>query len=274
MYEDQCFIRVLAACETMGNATNLCSDKTGTLTENRMTVVETWMGDKKYSQLEFDHPVVSTAVQELIVENACINRTAYLVTHDSNGLPLPRPNIIGNKTEGALILMSMSWGAEYEEVKSRLFHESTDRIFAFNSSKKRSTALVHRSDGSVRLYVKGAPEWLLTDCTFYLKQDGTLGNMSPGKKKEIEEHINAMANNARRTLCLAHKDFKSASLLPPNWAQCPPDNSGLCCDCIVGIIDPLRSDVNDAVARAQGAGVIVRMVTGELVHSPLSPVLS
>ena len=51
MYEDQCFIRVLAACETMGNATNLCSDKTGTLTENRMTVVEAWMGDKKYSQV-------------------------------------------------------------------------------------------------------------------------------------------------------------------------------------------------------------------------------
>lgn len=265
MYEDQCFIRVLAACETMGNATNLCSDKTGTLTENRMTVVETWMGDKKYSQAEFENPVVTKSIKDIIAENSCINRIAYLVTHDANGNQLSRPNIIGNKTEGALILMAGNWGYDYQEVKSRLFNESRDKVFAFNSSKKRSTAVVHRADGSVRLYVKGAPEWILTDCTFYLKQDGSVASMTQAKKKEIEEHINGMTTNARRTLCLAHKDFKSASLLPPNWAQSPPDNSGLCCDCIVGIIDPLRSDVNDAVARAQGAGVTVRMVTGILL---------
>jgi Ca2+-transporting ATPase len=262
MYEDQCFIRVLAACETMGNATNLCSDKTGTLTENRMTVVETWMGDKKYSQVEFENIQAEKTVKDIVAENSCINRVAYLVHRDANGNRLPRPNIIGNKTEGALILMAMGWGYDYDQVKSRLFNEQRDKVFAFNSSKKRSTALIHRSDGSVRLYVKGAPEWLLTDCTFYLKQDGTIASMTQAKKKEIEDHINAMTNNARRTLCLAHKDFKSAALLPPNWAQSPPDNSGLCCDCIVGIIDPLRSDVNDAVAVAQGAGVTVRMVTG------------
>ncbi|CAE7572387.1 ACA6, partial [Symbiodinium microadriaticum] len=225
MYEDQNFIRVLAACETMGNATNLCSDKTGTLTENRMTVVEAWMADKKYSQVEFDNCAADRTIKEIVSENCCINRVAYLIHVDANGNRLPRPNIIGNKTEGALILMAKGWGFDYEDVKRRLFDESRDKVFSFNSAKKRSTAVVHRADGSVRLYVKGAPEWILTDCTSFLLRDGTVANMTQTKKKEIEDHINAMANNARRTLCLAHKDFKSASLLPPNWQQSPPDNS-------------------------------------------------
>jgi P-type Ca2+ transporter type 2C len=267
MYEDQNFIRVLAACETMGNATNLCSDKTGTLTENRMTVVEAWMADKKYSQVEFDNCMADRSIKEVVSENCCINRVAYLIHVDSNGNRLPRPNIIGNKTEGALILMAKSWGFDYEDVKRRLFDDKRDKVFSFNSAKKRSTAVVHRPDGSVRLYVKGAPEWILTDCTSFLLRDGTVANMTQSKKKEIEDHINAMANNARRTLCLAHKDFKNASLLPPNWQQSPPDNSGLCCDCVVGIIDPLRSDVNDAVATAQRAGVVVRMVTGDNLNT-------
>lgn len=105
MYEDQCFIRVLAACETMGNATTLCSDKTGTLTENRMTVVEAWIADKKYSQLEFENCILHDKVKKIISENSAINRTAYLIEVDARGGVLSRPNIVGNKTEGALMLM-------------------------------------------------------------------------------------------------------------------------------------------------------------------------
>jgi magnesium-transporting ATPase (P-type) len=87
--------------------------------------------------------------------------------------------------------------------------------------------------------------------------------MTPAKKAEIEGHIHSMANNARRTLILAHKDYPSITALPNNWMQNVPDNNGLCCDGVVGIIDPLRGDVNDAVAIAQRAGVVVRMVTGD-----------
>jgi magnesium-transporting ATPase (P-type) len=109
MYEDQNFIRVLAACETMGNATNLCSDKTGTLTENRMTVVEAWMGNKKYNEVDFDRCSAVESVKEIIAENCCLNRTAYLIYVDATGRPLSRPNVIGNKTEGALIVMAKQW---------------------------------------------------------------------------------------------------------------------------------------------------------------------
>eukprot|EP00604_Paraphysomonas_vestita_P003620 CAMPEP_0174818120 /NCGR_PEP_ID=MMETSP1107-20130205/742_1 /TAXON_ID=36770 /ORGANISM="Paraphysomonas vestita, Strain GFlagA" /LENGTH=74 /DNA_ID=CAMNT_0016029547 /DNA_START=643 /DNA_END=864 /DNA_ORIENTATION=- len=71
-----------------------------------------------------------------------------------------------------------------------------------------------------------------------------------------------MANNALRTLCLAHLDFAPGTL-PSDWQDNPPDGAKLCLDCIVGIIDPLRPDVVDAVRVAQGAGVTVRMVTGD-----------
>lgn len=267
MYQDQCFIRVLAACETMGNATNLCSDKTGTLTENRMTVVEAWIGDKKYNQTEFANCSVDTSIKQMVCENACINRVAYLTHTDNNGVPLNRPIVIGNKTEGALLVMAFDWGYECEEVKSTLFNEHRDKIFSFNSNKKRSTALIHRSDGSVRLYVKGAPEWILADCTAYTQSSGSPAPMTTSKKHEIENYISQMSNNARRTLCLAHKDFTSASQLPSNWKESPPDNSSLVCDCVVGIIDPLRSDVHEAVVTAQRAGVTVRMVTGDNIHT-------
>ena len=109
MYEDKNFIRILAACETMGNATNLCSDKTGTLTENRMTVVEAWMANKKYNEVEFDNCNADPIVKEIIAENCCLNRTAYLIYVDATGRPLARPNVIGNKTEGALIVMAKQW---------------------------------------------------------------------------------------------------------------------------------------------------------------------
>ena len=263
MYADQCFIRVLAACETMGNATNICSDKTGTLTENRMTVVEGFFGDVSYDQEEFISKQVPEAVKRVIVEQCSINRTAYLVHKDQEGKTLDRPIIIGNKTEGALIMMVKSWGFDHEEVKGTNFKEGHDKIFSFNSAKKRSTAIVHRADGSVRLYCKGATEWILKDCTMFLNNTGTYSPMNPPKVLALEETINTMADKALRTLCLAHKDYVSAADLPAGWEENPPDNTDLVLDCIVGIIDPLRSDVKEAVRIAQAAGVTVRMVTGD-----------
>lgn len=136
MYQDQCFIRILAACETMGNATNICSDKTGTLTENRMTVVEGFFADVKYSMTEFGSANISQAVKDIIAENVCINRVAYLVYKDANGRTLDKPNVIGSKTEGALIVMAKEWGFDYDAVKSKAYSDETDKMFAFNSAKK------------------------------------------------------------------------------------------------------------------------------------------
>ena len=119
MYADNNFIRILAACETMGNATTICSDKTGTLTENRMTVVEGWFSNTKTNQDNFKQLDISQKAKTFIMEQSCINRLAYLIYKDPDGKLLDRPQIIGNKTEGALIEMVASWGYDYEAEKNK-----------------------------------------------------------------------------------------------------------------------------------------------------------
>eukprot|EP01041_Mallomonas_annulata_P002779 gene2779-5472_t len=278
MMLDNNFIRVLAACETMGNVTDICSDKTGTLTENMMTVVEAWLADQKYGQIAWqsivgtpiapDSSIVSENIQRIITENICVNRTAYLISKDSNGKDLNRPLVVGNKTEGALLIMAQKWGYFYEdENKNSNLSKFKDKIFGFNSAKKRSTAITFRPDDSVRLFCKGAPESILKDCTMYLDRNGNPMEMTEAKRKDLDMHVTFMADNALRTLCIAHRDFKNISDLPSDWESSPPDFEELCCDCIVGIIDPLRGDVKEAVADAQKAGVMVRMVTGDNINT-------
>ena len=345
MYTDNCFIRVLAACETMGNATNICSDKTGTLTENKMAVVEGWFADKYFNRNDFsitenDHdsrtnsiskdisrqnsveselkksggfnitstlksiislvtvtsqddakrngkeekvykivyraPPIPDDLKRLMVEHMSVNRTAYLILEDQEGMKLDTPSVVGSKTEGALILLVRAWGFDCEHVKQYVYDggsgvkDDGDKLFSFNSTKKRSTCVVRRPDGSVRMYVKGASEQILKDCSYYTKADGTVSPMILKKFEELNEIITTMAEKALRTLVLAHKDFSSISDMPRNWRDDPPDDSGLCVDCMVGIMDPLRSDVKEAVRTAQEAGVIVRMVTGDNVQTAIA----
>jgi len=343
MYTDNCFIRVLAACETMGNATNICSDKTGTLTENKMAVVEGWFADRYYNRGDFTvvetdpvevsrqnsvettnkknvresfvggirgfaggllgggqaavegaptsvavveekkktelanvykivykSPPVVEDIRRLVAEHVAVNRTAYLIYDDAQGQKLDSPGVIGSKTEGALILMSKAWGFDADHIKSAVFNDTKDKLFSFNSVKKRSTCIVARPDGSIRLFCKGASEQILKDAAFYTAQDATVHPMTRTKFDELNEIIGSMADKALRTLVLAHVDFPNIACLPDNWHDDPPDNNGLCIDAMVGIMDPLRSDVKQAVSTAQRAGVTVRMVTGDNIQTAIA----
>ena len=113
------------------------------------------------------------------------------------------------------------------------------------------------------MYCKGASEWIIKDCAQYLTNTGASAAMNPAKLRSVEEIITSLADKALRTLCLAHKDYPNAAALPSDWQESPPDHDNLVLDCVVGIIDPLRSDVKEAVRIAQAAGVTVRMVTGD-----------
>ena len=270
MYEDNNLIRTLAACETMGNATNICSDKTGTLTENRMTVVEGQFCDTKYNKDEFgamNGDNAPASVKELVGSHSCVNRMAYLVYKDHEGNQLHRPNIIGNKTEGALLLMAKGWGFNDDQTRKDMFDEKRDASFSFNSQKKRSTTVVVLPSGKVRVFCKGAPDWLLNFCSGFTDKNGMTQKMTAAKRKDVDDHINEMASRALRTLCLTHRDYASVAALPKDWRENAPDDKDLVMDCIVGIIDPLRDDVKEAVATAQRAGVTVRMVTGDNINT-------
>lgn len=267
MYKDQNLIRVLAACETMGNATNICSDKTGTLTENRMTVVELWAGGQVYMDMKAAGSELKPKLKSMISINVAVNSSANVLFKAEDGTVLARPKIVGSATEGALLLMIHAWGLHFTHLKDRHFHKATDRVFPFNSGKKRATALIHKKNGGLRVLVKGATEWVLNDCTAYTLSDGATMPMTPEVRAQIDAHVLSMANRALRTLCIAHRDYPPGEALPADWEDVPPDHENLVCDGIVGIIDPLREDVKDAVKTAQKAGVMVRMITGDNIHT-------
>src|SRR5690606_36226290 len=107
----------------------------------------------------------------------------------------------------------------------------------------------------------------LKDCTHFSDQKCEAKPLTDAKRQESDDHIVSMADNALRTLCIAHRDFPNVKSLPSDWQETPPDNSKLVLDCVVGIIDPLRSDVKEAIQTAQHAGISVRMVTGDNLNT-------
>ena len=308
MYQDNCFIRVLAACETMGNVTCICTDKTGTLTENRMTVTEAWLADIYYPDIN-NSPLTSDStsvndtsmmcnrqrdinprldptrrsVESIVMDNISMNRVSYLIrpskpntsntssmleSNNANETPesLPlggRSQVIGSKTEGALLLFAHSWGYDYEEITKAKFHPNIDLLYPFNSVSKRSLAIVHLPNGNIRLYCKGAPEILLGQCTQYLTSNGEVLELTGVKRKELHDRMTDMSERSLRILLLTHRDYASEDMLPPDWRTNPPECQDMCCDCLVGICDPLREGVLQSVLTAKHAGVTVRMVTGD-----------
>jgi P-type Ca2+ transporter type 2C len=206
-------------------------------------------------------------LKEALSVNVAVNSAANVLFTGEDGKPLARPKIVGSATEGALLLLIHGWGLHFTELKERHYDKASDKIFPFNSGKKRATAVIRRADGSMRVLVKGATEWVLSDCTHYTQADGSSAPLTPAVRQRLEAQVLAMADKALRTLCIAHRDFPSASAMPAGWEEDPPDRAELVCDGIVGIIDPLREDVKEAVRTAQRAGVMVRMITGDNIHT-------
>lgn len=270
MYKDKCFIRVLASCEVMGNATNICSDKTGTLTQNKMTVVEGYFGDKLYTNLNENNSfspiskhhisILEIATKTRIIENMAVNRTAYYVR---GKMPL----VIGSNTEGALIDLINRWGFDEEDIRKQVFSdERGDKLFPFCSEKKMSSCLLQYTSTHQRTYIKGASEWILKKCTHFTNDFGIPTEITPSKRAAIERFITNMANASLRTIALAYNDTKMVTYSGAD--ELDPDS--YCLDAIIGIIDPLREGVIESVKTAQEAGIFVRMVTGDNIHTAMS----
>jgi len=253
MLQDNNLIRVLAACETMGNATALCSDKTGTLTENMMTVV-----DGMFAGLDFKDIRQGTPEMELLSEGISVNSTATLHTSDE------KPQVIGNKTEGAMLLLLNSLGIDYWKIRNERFEANpVKKLFPFSSDRKRMSVIIGTPQGALRLYCKGASEVVLADCTFQLGPGGQKIPLTEADYMAWNHRISAMADRSLRTVILAHRDFSgalSADLSHENVANL---ESNLILDGLVGIMDPLRPDVTKAVSLCKASGIVVRMVTGD-----------
>ena len=276
MMHDNNLIRVLAACETMGNATNICSDKTGTLTENRMTVVEAWCGGTYYEK----SPPSSTSLPEILTQvisvNSSVNSTANLMKSEVPGGP---PIVSGSSTEAALLQMIKTYyNLDYIKLRDNHFDPARgDRLFTFSSARKCMSALVlnassgtsngHSNGSSTkvkqsgRLYTKGAAEIIVTRCDSYIDLNGKVVKMTDDIRNKINQVIQGMATKALRAVALAHKEL--TQITGEESPESGIENGGFVLDMIVGIKDPLRPDVIEAVKICQEAGIFVRMVTGD-----------
>ncbi|XP_045547933.1 plasma membrane calcium-transporting ATPase 2 isoform X6 [Salmo salar] len=264
MMKDNNLVRHLDACETMGNATAICSDKTGTLTTNRMTAVACYVGDVHYK--EIPDPGALTAKSLDILVNAISLNSAYttkiLPATKEGGLPMQ----VGNKTECGLLGLVLDLKRDYQPIRNQIPEEKLYKVYTFNSARKSMSTVIKLSDGSFRMYSKGASEIVLKKCTKILNQEGEPRVFRPRDKDEMmKKVIEPMACDGLRTICVAYRDFPADP--EPLWDNENDILNELTAVCVVGIEDPVRPEVPDAIIRCQRAGITVRMVTGDNINT-------
>lgn len=260
MMADQNLVRRLEACETMGSATQLNADKTGTLTQNRMTVTDAYLGGTQYDSVPPKD--IADEFAALLAESVCVNSDANLA-HNENGTI----DHIGSKTECALLQMvedlrtagkgNLPASTNFAYVAGREKHEVAQR-YHFTSARKRMSTAVPMN-GGVRLHVKGASEIVVKLCTKMMQTDGSVTDFSADDLAAAEKAITAMASTGLRTLCIAYVDLDTA---PGALGEEPPE-ANLTLLGVAGIKDPIRPETAEAVRLLRQAGVVVRMVTGD-----------
>ncbi|XP_052419515.1 plasma membrane calcium-transporting ATPase 3a isoform X11 [Carassius gibelio] len=264
MMKDNNLVRHLDACETMGNATAICSDKTGTLTTNRMTVVQIYIGDQLFRNIPRPDQI-NPKTLELITSAIAVNcaYTSKIIAADKEG---GLPKQVGNKTECALLGLVLDLKQEYQAVREQIPEEKLYKVYTFNSVRKSMSTVIQMPDGSFRLYSKGASEILLTKCSFVLGRDGEARAFRPRDKDEmVKKVIEPMACEGLRTICIAYREFPADPM--PDWDNETDIVSNLICITVVGIEDPVRAEVPEAIRKCQRAGITVRMVTGDNINT-------
>ncbi|XP_071059309.1 plasma membrane calcium-transporting ATPase 3-like isoform X4 [Pseudochaenichthys georgianus] len=265
MMKDNNLVRHLDACETMGNATAICSDKTGTLTMNRMTVVQAYVNDTHFKTVP-EPDAIKPETLEVMVNSISINSaytTKILPPEKEGGLP----RHVGNKTECALLGMVLQLKRDYQPIRDEVPEEKLYKVYTFNSSRKSMSTVLKNADGGFRMYSKGASEIVLRKCSRILDTQGQPRIFKPKDRDEmVRKVIEPMACDGLRTICVAYRDFP-AEAGEPNWENENEILNELTCIVVVGIEDPVRPEVPDAIVKCQRAGITVRMVTGDNINT-------
>ncbi|XP_077327191.1 plasma membrane calcium-transporting ATPase 1 isoform X7 [Lithobates pipiens] len=265
MMKDNNLVRHLDACETMGNATAICSDKTGTLTMNRMTVVQAFLNDKHYRKIPDAESLPENLLNLLItgISVNCAYTSKILPPEKEGGLP----RHVGNKTECSLLGFLLDLKRDYQDVRNEIPEETLFKVYTFNSVRKSMSTVLKNNDGSYRMFSKGASEILLKKCFKILCADGEAKIFRPRDRDDMAKRvIEPMASEGLRTICMAYRDFP-AEEHEPDWENENDILTGLTCIAVVGIEDPVRPEVPDAIRKCQRAGITVRMVTGDNINT-------
>nr|GMD65532.1 putative calcium-transporting ATPase 13, plasma membrane-type [Ipomoea batatas] len=259
MMSDKAMVRKLSACETMGSATTICTDKTGTLTQNRMTVTKFWLG--KESMEGKDHNLIAVRVLDLLHQGVSLNTT---------GSVFRSPNTTsfefsGSPTEKAILswaVLQLKMDMEETKRNSTILH-----VQAFNSEKKRSGVLMKNiPDGTTHAHWKGAPEMILGMCSHFCDNEGKHKAITYHEREKFNQIIQGMAASSLRCIAFAHKQVSETNPEDGEIHEKIPE-SGLTLLGFVGLKDPCRAGVKKAVEDCQYAGVNIKMITGDNIFT-------
>ena len=238
MVRDHVLVRKLNGLETAGSLSILFSDKTGTITEGRLSVVETALGDATVLP-----PLGQT-------QPALLTHLLAGIGLNNSAIPTPNGPIGGNNTDRALMACLADAHLVTQLDSSRLI-----RLNPFDSTRKCSSAVLRDGDGDrTRTYLKGAPERLLPRCQTCLAPDGTPRPWTPQDRKRLNDYLDAQASRSMRLLAIATADGECEE---------SDDSNSLTLVCILAIRDNVRPEVRRAVQEIRQAGIQVVMVTGD-----------
>ena len=265
-------IRKLPSVETLGAATVIASDKTGTLTQNQMTVKRLYLPDSTFvevtgtgyspdGEFEIDKETIGRTGQDKLpgtleraIETALMASSAQIQRDPESG----RWRVIGDPTEGALVSLALKAGTTKERLLERLDF-STE--FPFDSRRKiMTTVYTEKESAASRVYVKGAIERVLELCTTITDEsDGRLRPLTQEDRERVLKANEELTGSAMRVLCMAHKIIEG----PAAPYRSEEIESGLTFTGLVGMIDPPRAEVKKAVEQATRAGILPLMITGD-----------
>ncbi len=241
-------IRRLPAVETLGSTSVIGSDKTGTLTENRMTVQQIWTSDRSYDLASTIAPALSSAevLQPCLLAGVLANEAQIYLTEDGNGYETE-----GDPTEAALLVASARMGIEPEQLREQY---KIDVELPFEP-ERRYSAVMCRRDAKRFLFVKGAPERVASMCDSMSSSRGPV----PIDAESIDLAQNELAGQGLRLLAMAYRELPvhSSSV---DWLEEP---EGLVFLGMQGMMDPPRQGVREAIVGCQSAGIRVVMITGD-----------
>ena len=235
MSKENALVKKMIACETIGCVNIICSDKTGTLTENRMTVQKIYTGGELIDPEQLK--------DEMLLKNYCINSNANISEEDGSW------SFIGNPTEGSLLAAAAKAGVDYQELR-----QAADivRVFPFSSQNKDMSTIV-RENGKEILYVKGNPEKIISLCT----------GISEEEKEKNFHLMEEFQNKAGRLLAFAHKELEGQY----NDEEQDEVEQGLIYDGFVVISDPMSPDVYESIRNCRSARIEVKMLTGDNIRT-------
>ncbi|KAG2722223.1 hypothetical protein I3760_02G119300 [Carya illinoinensis] len=259
MMADQAMVRKLSACETMGSATTICTDKTGTLTMNLMKVTQFWLGEESFATDV--HSSIAPCILDLVHEGVALNTTGS-VYRPPLGFEI---EFSGSPTEKAIL----SWSVLELNMEMEQMKESCTILFveAFNSQKKRSGALMRRKvDNTTHMHWKGAAEMILQMCSSYYDASGNIKDIDDGKMLKFEQIIQGMAASSLRCIAFTHKQISEEDNEDGEEHKKLKED-GLTLLGLVGLKDPCRPGAMQAVEDCQNAGVNIKMITGDNVFT-------